>query len=139
MAELKKIEDFQYDNIQIADESIRKPDTQKEFVVKKVQENQNLPQSPNRKLKNISFLEKSVVCLLIISIITVAVSTVQLRTSITKTVSEITKTQVEIKEKQEEIDKYEQQKNELSKTDRIKEIAKSKGLSDNIDNIRKVD
>lgn len=52
--------------------------------------------------------------------------------------NEITETQAAIKEKDESALKLEQQKNELSKADRIKEIAKNKSLTDNIDNIRKV-
>lgn len=133
MAELKKVDDFQYD-IPLMDEPVMSP----EHEPKKVQKNVNLPQSPKRKLRNISLLEKTIGFLLLVAIIGIAILTIQVRTSITQMTNEITETQATIQQKEESALKLEQQKNELSKADRIKEIAKNKGLSDNIDNTRKV-
>lgn len=76
--------------------------------------------------------------MLLVAIIGIAVLTIQVRTSITQMTNEITETQATIQEKEESALKLEQQKNELSKADRIKDVAKSKGLSDNLDNIRNV-
>lgn len=133
MAELKKVDDFQYD-IPLMDEPVMSPENEP----KKVQKNVNLPQSPKRKLRNISLLEKTIGFLLLVAIIGIAILTIQVRTSITQMMNEITETQATIQQKEESALKLEQQKNELSKADRIKDIAKSKGLSDNIDNTRKV-
>ncbi|MGX7149175.1 cell division protein FtsL [Enterococcus ureasiticus] len=132
MAELKKMEDFQYD-IPVMDEPVIGPDNEP-----KVQRNVDLPQSPKRKLRNISLLEKAIGFLLLVAIIGIAILTIQVRTSITQMTNQITETQATIQEKEESALKLEQQKNELSKADRIKEVAKNKGLSDNIENIKKV-
>ncbi|MBM7689506.1 cell division protein FtsL [Enterococcus ureilyticus] len=132
MAELKKMEDFQYD-IPVIDEPVIGPEHEP-----KVQRNVDLPQSPKRKLRNISLLEKTIGFLLLVAIIGIAILTIQVRTSITQMTNEITETQAIIQEKEESALKLEQQKNELSKADRIKEVAKNRGLSDNLDNIRKV-
>jgi len=132
MAELKKVEDFQYD-IPVIEE----PATEAE-PKPKVQRNLDLPQSPKRKLRNISLLEKTIGFLLLVAIIGIAVLTIQVRTSITQMTNEITETQATIQEKEESALKLEQQKNELSKADRIRDVAKSKGLSDNLDSIRNV-
>ncbi|ALS03129.1 cell division protein FtsL [Enterococcus silesiacus] len=132
MAELKKVEDFQYD-IPVMDEPVIGHENEP-----KVQKNVNLPQSPKRKLRNISLLEKTIGFLLLVAIIGIAILTIQVRTSITQMTNEITEAQTAIQEKEESALKLEQQKNELSKADRIKEVAKSKGLSDNIENIKRV-
>ncbi|WP_207694511.1 cell division protein FtsL [Enterococcus sp. DIV0212c] len=132
MAELKKVDDFQYD-IPMMDEPVTGPEKEP-----KVQKNIGLPQSPKRKLRNISLLEKTIGFLLLVAIIGIAVLTIQVRTSITQMTNVITETQTTIQEKEESALKLEQQKNELSKADRIKEVAKNKGLSDNLENIRKV-
>ncbi|MFD2306576.1 cell division protein FtsL [Enterococcus termitis] len=132
MAELKRLDDFQYD-VPVMDEPIVEVEHEP-----KVQKNPNLPQSPKRKLRNISLLEKTIGFLLLVAIIGIAVLTIQVRTSITQMTNEITETQAMIQEKEESALKLEQQKNELSKADRIKDVAKKKGLSDNVDNIRNV-
>lgn len=132
MAELKKVEDFQYD-IPVMDEPVIGPELEP-----KVHRNADLPQSPKRKLRNISLLEKAIGFLLLVAIIGIAILTIQVRTSITQMTNEITETQATIQTKEESALKLEQQKNELSKADRIKEVAKNKGLSDNIENIKRV-
>lgn len=133
MAEFKKIDDFQYD-LPPMEEPVMSP----EPTSKNVQKNSNLPQSPKRKLRNISFFEKMIGGILLVAIVGIAILTIQVRTAITQMTNEITATQATIKQKEESALELEQQKNELSKADRIKEIAKNKGLSDNIDNTRKV-
>lgn len=132
MAQLKKVDDFQY-HIPVVDEPVTWPENEP-----RVQKNLDLPQSPKRKLRNISLLEKTIGFLLLVAIIGIAVLTIQIRTSITQMTNEITETQTTIQQKEESALKLEQQKNELSKADRIKDVAKNKGLSDNLENIRKV-
>ena len=61
-----------------------------------------------------------------------------LRTNISGAEKEITSIQTEIKDKKQEKTSLEQEKNELSRTERIKQIAEEKGLSINDDNLRKV-
>jgi len=133
MAELKKVEEVQYD-VPLLDDPFGIPEEKS----KKVQQKIELPQSPKKRLRNISFIEKAIGFILLVSIIGIALLTIQVRTSIIKATNTITQTQTQIEEKNEMSLKLEQQKNELSKADRVKEIAKNKGLSVNEGNLRKV-
>lgn len=135
MAELKRAEKFQYD-MPVLDEPIT--EVQPEIKPKKVHKDNNLPQSPKRRLKNISRLEKAIGFLLIVAIIGIAILTIQVRTSIVQVTNSITETQATIAEKEEASLKLEQQKSELSKADRVKATAKNKGLSINEGSLRKV-
>lgn len=134
MAELRKVEEFDYDNIPVADE----PTIKTKPVSKKIRKNADLPQSPKKRLRNVSRLEKAIGFLLLVSIIGIAIVTIQIRTSINQMTNMITETQTTIQQKEESALKLEQQKNELSKADRIKDIAKKEGLSVNEGNLRKV-
>lgn len=135
MAELKKVEDFIYDT-QIMEESTPVMDPQHEE--KKVLKKGELPQSPKKHLKNISRLEKVLGFLLISAIIGIAILTVQVRTAITQASNEITAAKATIEQKEEKALKLEQEKTELSKADRIREVAKNKGLSEIDGNLRNV-
>ncbi|HAP6957598.1 TPA: cell division protein FtsL, partial [Enterococcus faecium] len=97
-----------------------------------------LPQSPAKRLKQISALEKIAVASVAIAIVALCVLTVMLRTNISGAEKEITSIQTEINDKKQEKTSLEQEKNELSRTERIKQIAEEKGLSINDDNLRKV-
>ena len=102
MAELKKMQDYEYDLPELVDQPEQQmPDSSSNQEI-------ILPQSPAKRLKQIS-AEK-----------------------------EITSIQTEINDKKQEKTSLEQEKNELSRTERIKQIAEEKGLSINDDNLRKV-
>jgi cell division protein FtsL len=134
MAELKKMEDFHYE-VPIMDEPVMAPEQEKTPQVEKPLVP---PLMPKKHLKKISVLEKLLGALLIFSIIGIAVATIQVRTAIVQTTNEITDTESVIQEQEKDVLKLEQEKSELSKADRIKDIAKKQGLKDIDGNIRKV-
>ena len=72
-----------------------------------------------------------------IAIVALCVLTVMLRTNISGAEKEITSIQTEINDKSKK-NEFRTRKNELSRTERIKQIAEEKGLSINDDNLRKV-
>jgi len=72
------------------------------------------------------------------SVIALCVLTVMLRTNISGMEKQIGALQVEYNEKNQEKISLEQEKSELSRTERVKKIAEEKGLSINDDNLRKV-
>ncbi|MEY8446555.1 cell division protein FtsL [Enterococcus ratti] len=130
MAELKKIQEYPYDLPEMVDQSQQQlPDSDQKTI---------LSSSPASHLKHISNLEKLAVVSIILSVIALCVLTVMLRTNISGVEKAITTIQAEITEKNQEKTSLVQEKNELSRTDRIKKIAEEKGLSINDDNLRKV-
>lgn len=133
MAELKKYEETQYD-MGIMDEAT----VETEIPVKKTQSPENMPYSPKKRLRNVSLFEKMVAIVLLAGAICIAVLTIQVRTTIVQTTNEITEAQAEIQEKEKTALKLEQEKNELSKAEKIKQTAEDQGLSENDGNLRKV-
>lgn len=132
MAELKKMQEYEYDLPELVDQPEQQmPDSSSNQKI-------ILPQSPAKRLKQISALEKIAVASVAIAIVALCVLTVMLRTNISGAEKEITSIQTEIKDKKQEKTSLEQEKNELSRTERIKQIAEEKGLSINDDNLRKV-
>ncbi|MGX7174343.1 cell division protein FtsL [Enterococcus ratti] len=130
MAELKKIQEYPYDLPEMVDQSQQQlPDSDQKTI---------LSSSSASHLKHISNLEKLAVVSIILSVIALCVLTVMLRTNISGVEKAITTIQAEITEKNQEKTSLVQEKNELSRTDRIKKIAEEKGLSINDDNLRKV-
>ncbi|MBO0483082.1 cell division protein FtsL [Candidatus Enterococcus courvalinii] len=129
MAELKRAHEYPYDFPDMVDQAEQLPDSSQEIV---------LPQSPARRLKRISNLEKLVISGLIVALISLSVLTIMLRTNISGAEQAITSIQADITEKKTEKTTLEQEKNELSRTERVKQIAEEKGLSINDDNLRKV-
>ncbi|EMF0180426.1 cell division protein FtsL [Enterococcus hirae] len=130
MAELKKVQEYPYDLPEVVDQPEQQlPDSNQEIV---------RPQSPDKRLKHISVLEKLAVVSIIFSVIALCVLTVMLRTNISGVEKAITTIQTEITQKNQEKTSLVQEKNELSRTERIKKIAEEKGLSINDDNLRKV-
>lgn len=135
MVQLKEMEEFQYGVPMIEEPIIEvQPKIQKPEIHVDVE----LPQSPKRRLRSISRLEKLIGFFFFSAVVGVAVVTIQIRSAIVQTKNDITQTQTAINQKQEKILQLEQQKSELSKADRIKGIAKKKGLSENDDNLRNV-
>lgn len=133
MAELKKYEETHYD-MQIIDEAV----VETEVPVKKTETADDLLYSPKRRLRNVSLFEKFLSVLVLGAVISIAVLTIQVRTEIVQTTNEITEAQAEITQKEETTLKLEQERNELSKAERIKGIAEKEGLSENDGNLRKV-
>lgn len=125
MAELKKYEETHYD-VPLMDEVV----PEAEAPVKKTQSPDQMPYSPKRRLRNVSLFEKFLAVVLLAATVSVAVLTIQVRTAIVQTTNEITSAQAEIKDKEESALKLEQERNELSKADRIKAVAEKEGLKE---------
>jgi len=98
-----------------------------------------VPASPARRLKSISTLEKLIAAFVIISVLTLAILTINIRTNISQVEHDISLIQSDINEKTTQAEQLEQDKNELSKTERIQKIAEDNGLSIDDGNLRKVD
>ncbi|MCH3669202.1 cell division protein FtsL, partial [Enterococcus faecium] len=115
MAELKKMQDYEYDLPELVDQPEQQmPDSSSNQEI-------ILPQSPAKRLKQISALEKIAVASVAIAIVALCVLTVMLRTNISGAEKEITSIQTEINDKKQEKTSLEQEKNELSRTERIKQ------------------
>lgn len=125
MAELKDNQRSQFDYAQ-PEQPIQTPDSFEIFV------------SPADRLKKISRIEKIVAVGLLAMLISMAVIMVNTRNDISKTQNDITNTQTEIDQKEKTATQLQQEKNELSRSDRLKEIAEKDGLSINDENLRKV-
>ncbi len=125
MAELKNNQQTQFDYAQ-PEQSIQTPDSFEVFV------------SPADRLKKISRIEKIVAVGLLAMLISMAIIMVNTRNDISKTQNDITNTQTEIDKKEKTATQLQQEKNELSRSDRLKEIAEKDGLSINDENLRKV-
>jgi cell division protein FtsL len=98
-----------------------------------------VPASPARRLKSISNLEKLIAVFVILAVLTLAILTINIRTTISQVEHDISLIQSDINEKNSQAEQLEQEKNELSKTERIKKVAEDNGLSIDDDNLRKVD
>lgn len=129
MAELKNFDPHQYEHPakDTADEEM-KPKT----------EPIKIASSPAKRLKKISKLEKFFVAMLGLMMIATALFTIQVRNTISKTENEISALQADIVKKEEEANRLEQEKSELSRSDRIKKVADDEGLTVNDENLRKV-
>lgn len=126
MAELKKMEEYQYE-IPMIEEPADTP----EVLVE-------VPHLPKRRLQHISRMEKIIAVLLLLGVIAMSVLTIQLRTNITKVENSVSEVQQTIIQNEAELSKLKQEKSELSRIDRIQDIAKELGLTENADNLRKV-
>ncbi|MFV0558465.1 MAG: cell division protein FtsL [Enterococcus sp.] len=133
MAELK-VHDYGYDYQPNNEEPQQQPapiSTERPEIIV-------VPASPARKLKRISRLEKSIGILGILLFLLLSVLTIYLRTDISQVEHDVTVIQAKTTQKQEEATRLEQEKSELSKTDRIKKVAEKQGLTITDDNLRKV-
>ncbi|EOT42040.1 cell division protein FtsL [Enterococcus columbae] len=136
MAELK-FEDYSFD----LDSPIEQPIEQVNYLsIDEVQRPKVAiaPQSPALKLKRISLLEKTLAFLLLVSVVLLALGMIYVRTSVNQLEHNITIVENEISTNEKDITRLQQEKNELSKAERIKQIAEKLGLSINDDNLKKV-
>lgn len=101
-------------------------------------QNKTLQTISKNKLAKVSLSEKILVGVLILLLLFFAVLTVQVSTKITRVSENITAIQQNTEMNKETISQLEQEKNELSRAERIKKIAEEAGLTANDDNVRKV-
>ncbi|MBU5364153.1 cell division protein FtsL [Enterococcus devriesei] len=124
MAELKK---QQYDQFDYPQEEIHQtPDSFQVFV------------SPGDRLKKITRIEKVAVLAFLVMLIGLSIVMVNYRNEISKTQNDITSIQTDIDGKEKTATQLQQEKSELSRSDRLKEVAEKAGLSINDANLRKV-
>ena len=97
-----------------------------------------VPLSPNRRLKRISKLEKVIVAILVVATLVFGLFMIHLRTSITQIEHNISIIESDVAVEKENKLQLEQEKSELSKSERIRKIAEEKGLTIHSDNLRKV-
>ena len=106
MAELKNNQPFQFDSQQ--EEIHQTPDSFKVFV------------SPGDRLKKITRVEKFAVLAFLVMLIGLSVVMVNYRNEISKTQNEITSIQTDIDAKEKTATQLQQEKSELSRSDRLK-------------------
>ncbi|MDH6364441.1 cell division protein FtsL [Enterococcus sp. PF1-24] len=135
MAELKRTDEYQYDPyeapIQTSNDSIPVRQTSYQNITQ-------APVLPAGHFKRLSKMEKFILSLILMGIIGISVGTIQLRTTITKVEDEISSIQTEIAEKNSSARLLEQEKSELSRKERVKEVADKKGMVISDDNLRKL-
>ncbi|EOH78997.1 cell division protein FtsL [Enterococcus malodoratus] len=124
MAELKNNQQLQFDSQQ--EEIHQTPDSFKVFV------------SPGDRLKKITRVEKFAVLAFLVMLVGLSIVMVNYRNEISKTQNEITSIQTDIDAKEKTATQLQQEKSELSRSDRLKEVAEKAGLSINDANLRKV-
>lgn len=128
MAELKNEQNYQFDpKFDPKLEEIQQtPDSFEVFV------------SPGDRLKRISKVEKLAVVAFLVMVLVLSITMVNYRNAISKTQNEITSIQTDIDAKGKTATQLQQEKSELSRSDRLKEVAEKAGLSINDANLRKV-
>lgn len=94
--------------------------------------------SPADRLKRVTRLEKVVVLGMLLLLIGTAIIMVNFRNEISKTQNEITSIQAKIDQNEKQATQLQQEKNELSRSERLKKVAEKAGLTINDDNLRKV-
>ncbi|MEG0627640.1 MAG: cell division protein FtsL [Enterococcus sp.] len=124
MAELKRQQYDQFDSPQ--EEIHQTPDSFQVFV------------SPGDRLKKITRIEKVAVLAFLVMLIGLSIVMVNYRNEISKTQNDITSIQTDIDGKEKTATQLQQEKSELSRSDRLKEVAEKAGLSINDANLRKV-
>ncbi|CAM4056350.1 cell division protein FtsL [Streptococcus penaeicida] len=92
-----------------------------------------------KQIRTFSRIEKAFYSALIITAITMAVSIIYLQSRKLQLQQDITTLNSQISDKKTELNNAKQEVNELSRRDRIVDIAKKAGLSNRTDNIKKVD
>jgi len=133
MAELK-IKDL---HTQLYD-TILQPDQQKVYEEIHRPEVIHVPTSPFTRLAKLSKLEKWLTSTIIFGAIALGLLAINLRTQISSVENTITTIQNKIDDANTTKTDLQQEKNELSKTERIQKIAEEKGLSIKEDNLRNV-
>ncbi|HHK5585417.1 TPA: cell division protein FtsL [Streptococcus mutans] len=98
-----------------------------------------LSQALQKRIKTFTRLEKAFYGAIIITAITLAVSIIYLQSRSLQTQQEISHLNSQINDRETEYNNAKQEVNELSRYDRIAEIAQKAGLTVQKDNIKKVD
>ena len=132
MAEVKKLPEFDYEYYTTNEPQppVQTPPKRPDII--------KIPASPARRLKRISKIEKLIGILLLFSVIGLAILTVYVRTDISQLEHKISQIEAQTSLQGQEKVRLEQEKAELSKTERIKEVAEEAGLKINDDNLRTV-
>lgn len=94
--------------------------------------------SPRHPLKRITKMEKVVAAVMIALIVSLTFGTLIIRNQVMKVTQDITSLNENVTERQQDIDKLQQEKMELTRSDRLKEAAEKAGLTANDENIRNV-
>ncbi|WP_248624152.1 cell division protein FtsL [Enterococcus cecorum] len=136
MAELK-YEDYSFDIDPSMNQQVEQMNN---FVIEEVKRPtiKVVGDSASNKLARISLVEKMIAVSILLFVVFVALVMIYVRTSINQMEHDISIVENEITVNEKEITRLQQEKNELSKADRIKQIAEKLGLSINDDNLRKV-
>ncbi len=134
MAELK-FEEYTYQVDESSEQMIQQAES---FYTPERPEVVVVPLSPARRLKRISKLEKVIAVGLIFATLAISLFMIHLRTSITQIEHNISIIQSDVSTEKEKKLQLEQEKSELSKSERIRKIAEEKGLTIHSDNLRKV-
>ena len=136
MAELK-YEDYSFDIDPSMNQQVEQMNN---FVIEEVKRPaiKVVGDSAANKLVRISLVEKMIAVSILLFVVFVALVMIYVRTSINQMEHDISIVENEITVNEKEITRLQQEKNELSKADRIKQIAEKLGLSINDDNLRKV-
>nr|WP_065868318.1 cell division protein FtsL [Streptococcus mutans] len=98
-----------------------------------------LSQALQKRIKTFTRLEKAFYSAIIITAITLAVSIIYLQSRSLQIQQEISHLNSQINDRETEYNNAKQEVNELSRYDRIAEIAQKAGLTVQKDNIKKVD
>lgn len=98
-----------------------------------------LSQALQKRIKTFTRLEKAFYGAIIITAITLAVSIIYLQSRSLQIQQEISHLNSQINDRETEYNNVKQEVNELSRYDRIAEIAQKAGLTVQKDNIKKVD
>ncbi|EOL48931.1 cell division protein FtsL [Enterococcus phoeniculicola] len=142
MAELKKAHQYSYDYVPIEDPMDEQHDElnidQMPEFAPEVEEEVIISISPAKRLKRFTNLEKILVVGLALVVVALSVMTIKLRTNISSVERDISGVTSTIATNKSEISRLEQEKNELSRSERVKKIAEKQGLTINDDNLRKV-
>ncbi len=93
---------------------------------------------PQSKLKKVSKLEKVVFCAMIATFLFLSVATIKMTTAINREEEAITSIQQEINTSEKSIGKLEQEKNELLRSERVREIAEKADMKIRDENFRKI-
>ncbi|MBM7642394.1 cell division protein FtsL [Streptococcus loxodontisalivarius] len=101
--------------------------------------NQAVAAALSKRIRLLTRLEKAFYGAIIVTAITMAVSLVYLQSRNQEVKQQITDLTSQINEAETELNNAKQEVNELSRADRVKQIAGEAGLSIQNDNIQKVD
>lgn len=96
------------------------------------------PMISQSKLKKVSKLEKFIFLAFIATFLCLAVATIRMTTYINREEEAISTIQAEKKQMQQDNETLDQERNELQRTERLKQVAEDAGMEMHEDNIRKI-